>query len=99
MTPVSYTHLKNGLSKFVRFAQNVWGISRDGRTDEALALAGIEALSAFIKEIGLPATLKELGVTDKAQLKEIANSCGISEGSYKKMTHAEILEIFQECYE
>ena len=98
--PVYYRHVyKNGLSKFVRFAQNVWGISRDGRTDEALALAGIEALSAFIKEIGLPATLKELGVTDKAQLKEIANSCGISEGSYKKMTHAEILEIFQECYE
>ncbi len=60
------------------------GDFRDGRTDEALALAGIEALSAFIKEIGLPATLKELGVTDKAQLKEIANSCGISEGSYKK---------------
>ena len=98
--PVYYRHVyKNGLSKFVRFAQNVWGISPDGRTDEALALAGIEALSAFIKEIGLPATLKELGVTDKAQLKEIANSCGISEGSYKKMTHAEILEIFQECYE
>lgn len=98
--PVYYRHVyKNGLSKFVRFAQNVWGISPDGRTDEALALAGIEALSAFIKEIGLPATLKELGVTDKAQLKEIANFCGISEGSYKKMTHAEILEIFQECYE
>lgn len=35
----------------------------------------------------------------KEQLKEIADSCGISQGSYKPMTHEEILEIFHECYE
>ena len=60
--------------------------------------AGIKALADFIKEIGLPTTLKELGVK-KDQLKEIADSCGISQGSYKIMTHEEILRIFQECYE
>lgn len=98
--PVYYRHIyKSGLSKFVRFAQNVWGIERGGRSDEELALDGIDALAKFIQEIGLPTTLKELGVTDKEQLKEIAESCGISAGSYKKMTHEEILEIFQECYE
>lgn len=43
-------------------------------------------------------TLKELGA-QKEQLKEIADSCGISQGSYKPMTHEEILEIFHECYE
>lgn len=97
--PVYYRHIyQEGLPKFVRFAENVWGIARDGKTDEELALAGIQALADFIKEIGLPATLRELGV-DKAQLKEIADSCGISQGSYKLMTHEEILEIFQECYE
>ena len=62
------------------------------------ALTVIDALADFIKALGLPTTLKELGV-DKAQLKEIADSCGISQGSYKPMTHEEILEIFQECYE
>ncbi len=97
--PVYYRHIyQEGLPKFVRFAENVWGIARDGKTDEELALAGIQALADFIKEIGLPATLRELGA-DKAQLKEIADSCGISQGSYKLMTHEEILEIFQECYE
>lgn len=97
--PVYYRHIyREGLPKFVRFAENVWDIARDGKTDEELALAGIQALADFIKEIGLPATLRELGV-DKAQLKEIADSCGISQGSYKLMTHEEILEIFQECYE
>ena len=97
--PVYYRHIyKEGLSKFVRFAENVWGIARDGASYEELALAGIDALAAFIKEIGLPTTLKELGAR-KDQLKEIADSCGISGGSYKQMTHGEILEIFQECYE
>lgn len=97
--PVYYRHIyKNGLPKFVRFAKNVWGISPEGRSDEALALAGINALSEFIKEIGLPTTLKELGA-EKEQLKEIADSCGISQGSYKIMTHEEILQIFKECYE
>ena len=97
--PAYYRHVyRQGLSKFVRFAQNVWGIAGEGKTDEALALAGIDVLADFIKEIGLPTTLKELGA-EKTQLKEIANSCGISQGSYKKMTHEEILAIFQECYE
>lgn len=52
-----------------------------------------------MKELGLPATLREIGVNDKTELKVIADSCNISQGSYKKMTHEEILEIFNECYE
>lgn len=96
--PVYYRHIyKAGLPKFVRFAENVWGIARDGKTDEELALAGIDALTDFIREIGLPATLRELGAKEE-ELKEIADSCGISQGSYKLMTHEEILEIFRECY-
>lgn len=97
--PVYYRHIyQKGLPKFMRFAENVWGIAHEGKSDEELALAGIQALSDFIQEIGLPTTLKELGVK-KEQLKEIADSCGISAGSYKQMTHKEILAIFQECYD
>lgn len=97
--PVYYRHIyKEGLSKFVRFAKNVWGIVQENKTEEEIALEGIQALADFIREIGLPATLKELDV-NQSQLREIADSCGISQGSYKVMTHEEILEIFQECYE
>lgn len=97
--PAYYRRIyREGLPKFVRFAQNVWGIARGGRTDEELALAGISALADFIKELGLPTTLKELGA-DKSQLKEIADSCGISQGSYKIMTREQILDILRECYE
>lgn len=96
--PVYYRHIyKEGLSKFVKFAVNVWGISPGGKSEEELALEGIEALADFIKEIGLPQSLRELGIDENTDLKEIADSCGISAGSYKQMTHEEILEIFREC--
>ena len=97
--PVYYRHIyKDGLAKFQKFAVNVWGISPDGKSAEELALAGVEALADFIKEIGLPTTLRELGVDEHTDLKEIADSCNLAPGSYKKMTHEEILEIFHECY-
>ncbi|MGG7160711.1 iron-containing alcohol dehydrogenase [Clostridium baratii] len=97
--PTYYYHIyKKGLNKFVRFAKNVWKIIPNDMSDDELAQAGIKALSDFILEIGLPATLKELGV-DKNQIKEIASSCSISGGSYKQLTHDEILNIFSECYE
>lgn len=96
--PVYYRHIyKYGLSKFVRFAENVWGIARAGMTDEQLAAAGVEALADFICEVGLPTTLTQMGITDKTMLKEIAYSCAISKGSYKKMTYEEIYEIFLEA--
>lgn len=86
-----------GEKKFAQFAVNVWGISKDGKTDEELAKAGVEALANFIKEIGMPTTFKELGIDENINLKEIADSCGIVPGAYKKMTHEEILQIFEEC--
>lgn len=97
--PTYYRHIyKDGLAKFKRFALNVWGVSAAGKTDGEIAHAGIEALEAFIAEIGLPSTLRELGVDESTDLKAIADSCAIAPGNYKKMTHEEILEIFKECF-
>lgn len=97
--PVYYRHIyKSGLAKFKQFAVNVWGVSTDGKTDEEIAFARIDALENFIVEIGLPVTLQDLGVDESTDLKVIADSCAIVSGSYKKMTHEEILEIFKECF-
>ena len=98
--PTYYRHIyKCGLSKFAQFATNVWGISPEGKSKEELALAGIDALENFIREIGLPLTLKGLGFEDKSLLKTIADSCVINQGGYKVLTHEEILEILEECWE
>ena len=96
--PVYYRHIyRSGIEKFRKFAVNVWGIPADGKSDEEIAGAGVEALADFIKETGMPATLQELGIDETVDLKEIADSCAVVPGSYKKMTHEEIFEIFQEC--
>ena len=97
--PIYYINIYiYGLPKFCRFATEVWKISAEGKTEEKLALEGIEKLAEFIKEIGLPTTLRELGMKDDSQLKEIADSCFILPGGYKKLTHEEILEIFKEAW-
>ena len=97
--PTYYRHIyREGLSKFVRFAENVWNVNAVGKSEEEIALAGIDCLAAFIKEIGLPTTLRELGIKDKKLLAAVAETCGISQGSYKLMTAKEIEEILNECY-
>lgn len=48
------------------------GFRADGKSDEEIAGAGVEALADFIKEIGMPTTLKELGIDETVDLKEIA---------------------------
>ena len=97
--PTYYRHIyKDGLAKFKRFATEVWNISSDGKTDEETARAGIDELERFIREIGLPATLQELGIHGDVDLKAVADSCAVVPGSYRKLTQEEIFEIFKECF-
>ena len=53
-----------GVEKFARFATNVWGISPDGRTTEELASAGLDAMEAWMREIGCVMSISELGATE-----------------------------------
>ena len=97
--PVYYRHIcEAGKAKFARFADRVWGIDPADKSESELAHAGVEALAEFIQELGLPTTLRELGMSSQDDLKEIAASCPIVLSSYKKMTPEEILEILKECY-
>ena len=88
---------KYGLDKFVRFAEKIWKVDGKDMTKEEIALAGIEKLSDFIKEMGIPTTLREIGATEE-MLPLIANSTVIMEGGYKKLTADEILEILKESF-
>ena len=72
---------KYGLDKFVRFATRVWKVDTEGKTKEEIALAGIDALDAFIKELGIPSTLRELGATEE-MLPLIAETT-VKGGGYK----------------
>lgn len=94
--PVLYRHIyKSGAARFARFAQNVWGIAPKGSDGETAA--GIDALAAFIKEIGLPTSFAELGIPADTDFRAVADSTNITAGCCKKLTHDEIYEILQEC--
>lgn len=96
--PVVYRHIyRENTKQFARLAKNVFGISKGDRNDEQLALAGIEALSQFIKEIGLPTKLSEMGISQDTDLRAIADSTVITKGCCKKLDADEIFEILKEC--
>ncbi|MFA0814836.1 MAG: iron-containing alcohol dehydrogenase [Anaerofustis sp.] len=88
---------KDGLDKFVRFATQVWNVEETGKTKEQTALAGIDAMEAFMKECGIVTSLKELGATEE-MLPLIANSTFILEGGYKKLTTEDILGILNAAF-
>ena len=90
-----YRHImKYGLERFVRFAEVVWGVSAEGKTDEQIASEGIDALAAWIKEIGAATEITSLGVTPD-MLDGIADSTIILTGGYEKLSHAEIVDILR----
>ena len=95
--PVLYRHIcKAGAARFARWARNVWGIVPKD-SDEETALAGVEALAAFIREIGLPTTFAQLGIPADTDLRAIAESTNITAGCCRKLTGDEIYEILCEC--
>ena len=89
--PVLYRHIyKSAEDKFNRWAQEVWLVQN--------AEDGIDALEDLIREVGLPTTLTEMGITlDDATRRAIAESTIITLGCCKQMEPDELYEILKEC--
>lgn len=83
-----------GLAKFVRFAKNVWDIDPKGKTDKETALAGLDAMEQWMRELGLAMSLSELGATED-MIDDIVNGTFIMEGGYKVLKKDEIREIIK----
>lgn len=58
-----YVYREN-VARFVRFAVEVWKVDPAGRTDDEVALAGIEATAAFFARIGAPTRLADYKIGD-----------------------------------
>ncbi len=85
-------------ARFARFARNVMGV--DGADDTAAAFAGIEAYERFLREIGMPTNLRELGLTlDEKQLDALAYNCSFQGtrdiGSIRVLEQADMREIYR----
>ncbi len=53
-------HMRRDIMRFAQFAVRVYGCEMNFEHPEETALRGIEAHEAFLREIGMPLTLKEL---------------------------------------
>lgn len=91
--PAYYRYIVNDApEKFTRFAKVVFGVDT--------AEAGIEALSNFIKECGLPTKMGELAskieITPEV-LRQVADTCNIIKCNPRELDRDEIYEILMEC--
>lgn len=87
--------LPEGAEKLARMAETVWGVK--GGTPLETARLGIDALEAFIREIGLPTRWREMGITDESVLRAAADTCFIMPGCCKQLSRDEIFAILKEC--
>ena len=91
-----YKHIMPyGLPKFVRFAKNVWHIDPQGKSDEQIALEGLEAMRAWMQQLGVALHISELGASED-MLEGIAAATLILEGGYKVLSKEEVLAILRE---
>lgn len=91
-----YRHiLPYGIKKFRRYAVNVWGVREDGRDDQDIAEEGLARMEAFMRELGLVMSLKELGVTED-MFGGIADGTFLLDGGYKTLTRDEVIGILKE---
>ena len=102
MTPAWMKYVyKDNIPMFVQFAVNVMGVEGSFREPEKLALDGIEKLTQFFVSMGLPITMKELGI-DKKDFEIMAKKAtGFNRGTehpiggFKKLLWEDIYKIFQ----
>ena len=87
--------LPYGLPKFKRFAQNVWDVTPEGKSDQQIAEEGLSAMEAWMKELGLAMNLTQLGVTED-MLEILADLTLVLPGGYNPPNREEILRIFRE---
>ena len=90
---------KECLGRFKKFAINVMNVEEVG-SDEEIALKGIEAMEKFYHSIGMPTSIKELGLElSDADIEKLADqccdACGGHKGSAKVLYREDIVKIYK----
>ncbi len=85
--------------KLVLFAARVWDIPMDEERPRETALKGIEAFEAFLKSIGMPSTLGEVGVgrEDIEKMTDKLLGKKKTEGKYVELEREDVIRIYESC--
>lgn len=91
-----YRHIMPyGLAKFKRYAINVWDVDTEGKTDEQIAVEGLNCMEMWMREMDLVMNISDLGVTDN-MLADIAKGSFILPGGYKVLSPDEIVGLLKQ---
>lgn len=85
-------------SRFAQYARNVMGIREEN--DVECALAGIEATEQFFKEIGMPTSIHEMGITlCEEDIRKLAWKCSFEDertiGCFKVLKKEDMENIYR----
>ena len=83
-----------GLSKFKRFAVEVWNVDGTGKTDEQIAEEGLKAMENWMKKLGLAMNISEFGATED-MIEGMADVTALLDGGYKKLSRDEVVKILR----
>ncbi|MDY3281269.1 iron-containing alcohol dehydrogenase [Dysosmobacter sp.] len=102
VTPAWMRYVLNDktLDRFVMFARNVWAVEEPD--PRKAALEGIDRTAAFFRELGMPATLKEVGIGPEhfeVMAEEAVRVSGIAKRSFCLLNRDDIVSIFNSCLE
>lgn len=91
---------KTNPARFAQFAVRVFDVAQNFYDTEATALKGIEAWEIWCRSIGMPTSLRELGVTPtSAQIEEMAEKCvatgGGHVGFFQTLYKEDVIKIFE----
>ena len=95
--------LDTNVSRFARFARNVWGVTLTD--DREAALEGIAKQESFFRSIDMPVRLYELscGKQDEDGLAELASRCSYGKtrtvGTFRTLGYEDMLAIYHKANE
>ena len=89
---MKYVYRKDML-RFIQFACQVWDVDSCFGSDEEIVLEGIRRYEVFVKSIGMPTTLKELGIPSES-IEEMAMIFD-HDGAFAELTVKDAIEIYK----
>lgn len=94
---MKYVYMQD-IQRFAQFAVRVWNVENTFWSPEKTALEGIKKLQDFLKSIGMPGNLTELGIYDD-RLEEMADKCTNSDrttvGNFVKLGKTDVFNVLK----
>jgi len=88
--------MHESIERYVQFAIRVWNVNPNGKSDEEVALEGIECVREFWNRLGAPSTLADYDI-DETTIATIADKAMIRGefGNFKKLNREDVIAILQ----